>query len=87
MGQHTIAEAQDSLPALIDRALAGELVVIARQGEPVVELKPCGKPPASPGRGLTQEALKQLDRIGLKLPPDAEDAGIFVSRMRDEEWR
>jgi len=39
---YTEAEARDRLPELIDRALAGEKVVITRNGRPVVELRPVG---------------------------------------------
>jgi antitoxin (DNA-binding transcriptional repressor) of toxin-antitoxin stability system len=34
MSDHSIAEAQNSLPELIDRALRGEGVVITRNGTP-----------------------------------------------------
>jgi antitoxin (DNA-binding transcriptional repressor) of toxin-antitoxin stability system len=37
---YSIAEAEAGLPALIDRALAGEEVVIAREGRPVARLHP-----------------------------------------------
>ena len=36
---YSVAEAKNQLPKLIDRALAGEEVVITRRGKPVVELK------------------------------------------------
>jgi prevent-host-death family protein len=39
MGQHSVTEAKSRLSDLIDRALAGETVVITRHGHPVVELK------------------------------------------------
>lgn len=40
MATCTKAEAQDRLPELIDRAPAGERVVITRDGRPLVELLP-----------------------------------------------
>lgn len=83
MSAHSVAEAKDRLPELIDRALKGEDVVITREGEPVVELKPI--PQLKPGRRITQQDLDWLaaHRVGVKQP--SEDAGTFVSRMRDED--
>ncbi|MGE0222422.1 MAG: type II toxin-antitoxin system Phd/YefM family antitoxin [Acetobacteraceae bacterium] len=39
MSEHTVAEAQAHLSELIDRAQAGEAVVITRDGRPVAELR------------------------------------------------
>ena len=44
MGKFSVAEAKASLPGLIDKALAGEEVVITRRGKPVVELRPATAP-------------------------------------------
>jgi prevent-host-death family protein len=47
-------QAKTSLSRLVERALAGEEVVIARNGEPLVRLVPIAKPtrePRVPGRG------------------------------------
>ncbi len=84
MTEHIVAEAETSLSDLIDRALAGEDVVITRAGRPVVELKLVQPPVAGP---ITDEALDWLaaNRVGMKLAN--EDAGTFISRMRDEDWR
>jgi prevent-host-death family protein len=84
MSEHTLIEAETSLSDLIDRALAGEAVVITRAGRPVVELKPIQPKTVGP---ITDEALDWLaaHRVGSK--PASEDAGTFVSRMRDEDWR
>jgi prevent-host-death family protein len=40
MAQYGVAEAKNGLPGLIDKALAGEEVVISRHGKPVVEVRP-----------------------------------------------
>jgi prevent-host-death family protein len=40
MGIHSVAEAKNRLPDLIDRALAREGVTITRHGRPVVQLRP-----------------------------------------------
>jgi prevent-host-death family protein len=83
MGTHSVAEAKNKLSELIDRALEGEGVVITRHGRPVVELKPVGV-------HIAPVSLESLDRLAeqrAKLPMMPEDAGAFVSRMRDEEWK
>jgi len=82
MSTHSVAEAKNRLPELIDRALKGEDVVITRHGHPVVTLKPV---PAAPKR-VTREDIEWLEshRVGRIMPQ--EDSGLFVSRMRDEEW-
>ncbi|HEY5048503.1 MAG TPA: type II toxin-antitoxin system Phd/YefM family antitoxin [Rhizomicrobium sp.] len=82
MAKHSVAEAKNRLPELIDLALKGEEVVITRHGHPVAELKAVvGQP-----KVLTDEELDRLAerRVGRVLPK--EDAGTCVSRMRDEEW-
>jgi prevent-host-death family protein len=83
MGTHSVADAKNHLPQLIDRALAGELVVITRHGHPVVELKPVSPPP----HHITQADLDWLDTHRVGKRPAKLDAGTEVSRMRDEEWR
>ncbi|MGI4879429.1 MAG: type II toxin-antitoxin system Phd/YefM family antitoxin [Janthinobacterium lividum] len=39
MARYSVAEAKNTLPRLIDRAIAGEEVVITRHGKPVVDIK------------------------------------------------
>jgi prevent-host-death family protein len=82
MPSYSVAEAKDNLSALIDRALAGEEVIVTRHGKPVVRLDAVR--PAS--RPITQADLDWLDerRVGSRMPQ--QDAGTLVSRMRDEEW-
>ncbi len=51
MPSYSVANAKASLPRLIDRAMAGEEVVITRHGKPVAELRPAvvgGSRKASP---------------------------------------
>ena len=36
---YSVADAKNRLPSLIDKALAGEEVIITRRGKPVVELR------------------------------------------------
>ena len=44
MSTYSVAEAKNRLPALIDKAIEGEEVVITRHGKPVAELRPRGQP-------------------------------------------
>jgi prevent-host-death family protein len=83
MGTHSVAEAKDRLSDLIDRALAGEGVTIARHGRPVVELRPVE---AGPGP-VRQEDLDWLAVRAAGRPVDGPDAGGPVSEMRDEGER
>jgi prevent-host-death family protein len=83
MSTHSIAEAGADLSALIDRALAGEPVVIARDGQPVVALQPISRA----GRRVTPADIDWLRgrRVGVASPTT--DAGTFMSRMRDDDER
>ena len=49
MSTYSVVDAKNGLPGLIDRALAGEDVVITRHGKPVAELRALAAPAASPG--------------------------------------
>ena len=40
---YSVAEAKNTLPKLIDKALAGEEVIITRRGKPVVEVRPASR--------------------------------------------
>jgi len=87
MSAHNIAESSTNLTDLIDRALAGEAVVITRDGKPVAELRPVLHV-ENPILGETAEEMLSWLREGRpSLRQNSnEDAGTFVSRMRDEEW-
>jgi len=83
MTSHSVADARNHLSQLIDRALKGEEVVITRHGHPVIELKPVRKQ----ARPVTPADLDWLAARRVGKRPMKEDAGTFVSRMRDEEER
>ena len=60
MSTYSVADAKARLPRLIDKALAGEAVVITRHGKPVAELRPA----TAPERRLTAAARSALyDRM------------------------
>ena len=44
MANYSVADAKNGLPGLIDKARAGEHVVITRHGRPVAELRPTQSP-------------------------------------------
>jgi prevent-host-death family protein len=80
MSTHSIVEAMNKLSELIDRALAGEGIVITRHGRPVVELRPV----ARPTRQLSRDDLDWLAarRVGAAAPKL--DAGRLLDTIRDE---
>ena len=79
MADYTIAEAKNQLPKLIDRAIAGEEVVITRRGKPVVTLVSKCSPPAT---GIDIEWLKSVQ----VKPRDPDfDVMEIIRKMRDED--
>jgi len=66
MGSHSVAEAKNRLPELIDRALKGEGVVINRHGRPVVELKPI-PPPTRPPPARFDLPLRTPDALNIEI--------------------
>jgi prevent-host-death family protein len=83
MATHSVAEAKNHLSQLIDQAIDGEEVIITRHGTPVATLKGVTRAPGP----VTLEEIDWLMSHLVGGAPPAEDAGAFVSRMRDEEWR
>src|SRR4051794_38736582 len=94
MKTYSVAEAKNQLPKLINRALAGEEVVITRRGKPVVELKQVpARPEASkavhswiaqrrrsrPGVGLTSVQILDL------LNETDQDEHIFGRQLSDPD--
>ncbi len=84
MGKHSVAEAKSHLSSLIDRALAGDEVIITRHGTPVVEIRPVVKA----GRVVTKEAIDWLitNRVTPERPATL-NAAELIRQMRDEDWR
>jgi prevent-host-death family protein len=59
MSSYSVAEAKSGLPGLINRAMAGEEVIITRHGKPVAEIRPTAGPsPAPPGAAAFYDWLK-----------------------------
>ena len=82
MGKHSIVEAKNKLSELIARAEKGEEILITSRDRVVARLVAEPKAP----RVMTDADWDWLAarRVGRGMPK--EDAGTFVSRMRDEEW-
>jgi prevent-host-death family protein len=81
MSTHSVAEAKNQLSRLIDRALQGEPVVIARHGHPVVEIKAV-KPRPVPTR---EEKIAWLDANRVRLAGPGIDIQTILRQMRDED--
>jgi prevent-host-death family protein len=83
MHTFSVAEAKNNLSKLIDLVLKGEQVTITRHSSPVVELRPSRAVP----RPITRADLDWLEANAIRpVRPISEDAGVLVSRMRDEDW-
>lgn len=83
MSSYSVAEAQNGLPGLIDRALAGEEVLITRHGRVVVEIRPAvpaAEPPADKAAGLAwlHERRRGRPRVGV-------DSAALLRNMADEK--
>jgi len=66
-----VAEAKSRLSEFIDRVLAGETVVIARNGEPVVEMRPVK-------RVTPEEAVARIRAIGERIRKRNEGKGPLL---------
>ena len=81
MSQVNIAEAKARLSELLDRALAGEEIVIARAGKPLARLAPLErKPRRKPG---AWRHWKIPDDIFLE-PMEPEDLDAAEGKFNDE---
>ena len=83
MGTHTVAEARDRLPELIERALKGEGVVITQNGTPVAEITPL-REQARKSRRLTQADIDWLDEHRVPRKRMTIDSATLIREMRDE---
>jgi prevent-host-death family protein len=81
MSEHSVVEARNQLSSLIDKALAGETVVITRHGTPVVEITPLRKAVAP----MSRESIAWLRQRRVKPSLIDEDPVNIVVRMREED--
>jgi prevent-host-death family protein len=80
MSEYSVVQAKNNLSDLIDRAVAGEAVVVTRHGVPVVELKAL----RPQGRPMTEADIDWL-RASRQPVRGGPDSGELLSRMRDED--
>ncbi len=81
MGKHTVAEAREKLPELIDRARSGEDVLITRDGDVVAELRAVSRTP----RSITRADIEWVRANRPKRLAHTIDAVALVRAMRDED--
>lgn len=74
----SVADAKERLSELVDRAVAGNVVTITRDGKPVAQITAI-KPPRKP---IDVAALRALTE---NMQFQEESAGDFIRRMRDED--
>ena len=78
-------EANEAVEEILALASGGRSVIVTRQGRPVAELRALAPSDDLPS-GPADIAWLRRHRVG-RLEPGAPDAGEFVRRMRDEDWR
>lgn len=81
--QINIAEAKAKLSELLDRALAGEEIVIARAGKPLARLTPIGKRQRG-GRGAWRGWAADVPDEVFLAPMDPEDLDAAEGKFSDE---
>ncbi len=82
MSAYSVAEAKAGLPGLINRALAGEEVVITRHGKPTVELRPAKA--AAPAPANLAAAHERLLAGRVKLPAGAPTSVELLNLIYDD---
>jgi len=81
MSRYSVAEAKLGLPGLINRALAGEEVIITRHGKPMVELRPAT--PAVSAGALAAAHERLLSGV-VKLPAGAPTSVELLNMIYDD---
>lgn len=71
---YNLYEAKTSFSKLVQRAAAGEEIVIARAGKPLVKLVGLEVPPAVRKPGGWEEGVRISDDFDAPLPPDLQAA-------------
>jgi len=81
--QFNIAEAKAKLSELLDRALSGEDIVIARAGEPLARLTPVTRK-VRRGRGILRGWAADVPTEVFLAPMDPEDLDAAEGKFSDE---
>jgi prevent-host-death family protein len=92
MTQFNVHDAKSNLSRLIERALAGETVIIARRGKPAVRLAPVkeeafgqGQTPFERLAGSKRGQIREIDPDWWK--PDDELADLFEGKERPDDLK
>ena len=78
MPHYSVATTKDKLSSLIDKALAGEEVIITRHGKPTVRMHPL-----SSGQGSQRANVREATERLQKRLADEKPLNIPSSSMRD----
>lgn len=73
----SLADAKAHLSELTERAARGETVVITKRGKPVAQVTK----PQAPRQPVSLRRLRELTE---NMPEEAESAGQFMRRQRDD---
>ncbi len=80
MAQYSVAVAKDSFSELIDRARAGEEIVITRRGHPVVRLAPTEIMPTN-----DESAWRRLQELRESLPRSPLSSVDLLNAMYEDD--
>lgn len=83
MPSYSVANAKATLPRLIDRAMAGEEVVITRHGKPVAELRPAA-PNVLPSREARVAGIEWLASRSITPTGDAPNSVELLNMIYDD---
>ncbi len=85
MAHYGVAKTRDNLSSLIDKALAGEEVIVTRHGKPTVTLSvvPSAKAPQV-DRAARLAGLEDLRLLRESRPPSPISSADLAQHMRDE---
>ena len=82
MPRYSVATTKDKLSSLIDKALAGEEVIITRHGKPTVALRAVED--VGPRRQTQADWMKDIGALRRSLPEIGLSGAELVRQMRDE---
>jgi prevent-host-death family protein len=84
MAAYSVAEAKNTLPRLLDKAIEGEKVIITRHGKPVAEIRslPAEREPISREQRLA--LIADFAQRRRARPPLDISAVDLIRQMRDE---
>jgi prevent-host-death family protein len=71
---YNLYEAKTSLSRLVDRAAAGEEIILAKGGKPLAKLVPCQKPGQPRQPGGWEGKVRISEDFDAPLPPEIQDA-------------